>query len=292
MIATRPHFGERKQAGSAKQGNRDCIMQKLRQTTRERLGPPRKRPPNISGLGVLLALSLAAIPSPAEAWTPWGAIARLFSRGDSVRQGDGAVALRAVCLQANDHALKTLATQRGFTSNSSAWLDIAPVFAGSASLAMAFGGGDTSRVLEAELARAAEAAMPSVHDVLAGEIAQYDYGDPLAVLRSGPGAASHMLSVHWQGAVTALFRERMETDLGNSAAWARTEAALDRIGPGKISRSTLRALLDNAAEAATDAVFQTMREHEILLRGDPNLVESPRARGVLRRVPAMVGKEG
>ncbi len=257
-------------------------MQRTLETTRPRVGRVAQRP-----FGIALALALIAMPSAAAAWTPWGAIARLFARGDSMRQTDGAAALRALCTQANDQVEQMLATQRGFSTKSSDWLDIAPVFGGSAALAMAFGGGDARSPVQMELANAAEAAMPRVHDFLESEIAHHDFGDPLAVLRSEQGAATRILEVRWRAAVQEMFRERMANDLNASPAWARTEAALDRVGPGRTSRSTQRALLETASGAAADAVFNAMRAEEINLRRNPDLVGSPKARVVLRRIPGV-----
>lgn len=244
------------------------------------------------GMAVWLVLALAAAPVSAQAWTPWGAIARLFSGGGAVRQGDGAAALRAVCLQANDKVLQAFGADHGFLTDPAARLDIASVFAGSGSLALAFGGGNSSGDLQRELALAAEAAMPRVHALLAGEIARQDFSDPLAVLRSEPGTATRILAVRWQSAVQDVFLTRMGTSLETSAAWARTAAALDRVGPGRMSRATQRALLETASESAAQTVFRRMAETEVALRSNPDQVLSPKARTVLRRLAHQAAPRG
>lgn len=243
-------------------------------------------------LGIFFMLALTLAPAAAYAWTPWGAIARLFSGGNALRQVDGATALKAVCQQANDDVLSALATGHGFSSGSSDRLDISAVFAGSASLALAFGGGENGADVQRDLELAAEAAMPSVHALLAKGIAEYDFGDPLGVLRSEPGAATRILAVRWRPGVKGLFLTRMTTSLENSTPWARTAAALDRVGPGRMSRGTQRAVLDAASDRATEAVFRRLAEREAALRAQPDLVLSPRARAVLNRMAHQSGPRG
>jgi hypothetical protein len=289
MIATSPDIGERRPVPSVIGSGSRRIMQRLPKTTRAHSGASHLKS---KGLGLGLALFLASAPTPAAAWTPWGAIARLFSGGNAVRQSDGTFVLRAVCAQANDETAFGLGEGRGFSTDPAARLDIASVFSGSGSLALAFGGGDNTAQLQQELSAVAQAAMPAMRDLLAEEIARYDFGDPLAVLHSEPGAAVRLLEARLHPVVKDVFNARMANAMDSSAAWARTAGALDRIGPGRMSRATLRALLDTASESATETVFRHMMEAEIALRRAPDHVQSVRARNVLRRMAIQDAKRG
>lgn len=288
MIATWPDIGERKRVPSVIGSGSRRIMQRLPKTTRSRLGGPLKS----RRMALGLAIFLASAPTPAAAWTPWGAIARLFSGGNGVRQGDGSAVLRAVCAQANDETAFVLGVGRGFSTDPAARLDIAPVFSGSGSLALAFGGGDNTAELQRELSLVAEASMPAVQKLLAGEIVRYDFGDPLAVLHSEPGAAIRIVEGRWRPAVKEVFSGRMANAMDSSAVWARTAGALDRVGPARMSRATLRALVDTASESATETVFRRMQEAEAALRRAPDRVQSVRARNVLRRMAVQDAKQG
>lgn len=282
-------MGERKRVPLGIGSGSRRIMQRLPKTTRARLSGGRLKS---TGLSLGLALFLASVPTQAAAWTPWGAIARLFSGGNAVRQSDGAFVLRAVCAQANDETAFALGEGRGFFIDPAARLDIAPVFSGSGSLALAFGGGDNTTQLQNELSAVAQATMPAVRDVLADKIARHDFGDPLAVLHSEPGAAIRILEARWHPVVKEMFNARMANAMDSSAVWARTAGALDRVGPGRMSRATLRALLDTASESATETVFRRMIEAEIALRRAPERVQAARARSVLRRMAIQDTKRG
>jgi len=236
--------------------------------------------------GLLALVALAALTQPAQAWpgeSIWRAITGLFRGGpDEVSQREAQRALRTLSTEAVIRAKARLSAPDGFSGDPELRVTLPETSRGLRGVAGLPGRPDPIDEVCEAINLASSAAAPTIASRLAEDAASFDFGDPLAVLKSEGGAAAKMLAARHGPDVAAAFEGSIDAALSASPDWAKVEAALQRAGPVRAPSASRRELVRSTAAQAADHFFLAVAREEKALRANPEPLPGD-AREVLRR---------